>query len=84
MRGRPRKNAAAGVHTTSVMLGKFFHEAILQLQLRRLQTTDRKPTLRDLVEEGINALLLQEGLQPVHTPVQEPRESSVVPIKKHS
>ena len=81
MRGRPRRKRD-GERTTSVALDVFAQEAILQLQIRRLRATDRKPTLRELVAEGINALLIQEGLEPVRPAAPEPHVPAVVSITK--
>ena len=81
MAGRP-KSRLSGEHTTTISLGVGFQEGVLELQLRRLRATGKRPTLRDLVEEGINALLKQEGLEPVRPAAIESREGSVVSITK--
>ena len=52
------------------------------MQLLRLRANGKKPTQRDLLEEGINALLKQEGLEPVRPAAIESREGSVVSITK--
>jgi len=81
MVGRPRSRLGSE-HTTSLSLGQGFQEGLLQLQLLRLRANGKKPTQRDLLEEGINALLKQEGLEPVRPAAIESREGSVVSITK--
>ena len=81
MRGRPKRKSD-GERTTSVGLDVFAQEAILKLQLRRFQATGRKPTFRELVVEGIDALLVQEGLASMHPSVEEPLAPTEVPITK--
>jgi len=78
--GRP-KYLSGDEHTTTVMLDVATQEAILSLQLRRLRSTGRKPTLRDLVREGIDGLLRHEGLEPLPTISPVP-SGTVIPISK--
>lgn len=82
MRGRP-KRAGGGERTTSVAFGVSVQEAILRLQLHRLHSTGKKPTLRELISEGVNALLELEGLEPLTTADSTSAESStVIPFTK--
>jgi len=78
--GRP-KHLSGDEHTTTIMLDVATQEAILSLQLRRLRSTGRKPTLRDLVREGIDGLLRHEGLEPLPTTSPVPA-GTVIPISK--
>ena len=68
--------------TTTVKLDVFAQEAILRLQLARFQATGRKSTFRDLVTDGISALLVQEGLPPMHPEIPEQQEPNVVSTTK--
>jgi hypothetical protein len=78
--GRP-KQLSGEERTTTIMLDIATQEAILNLQLRRLRSTGRKPTLRDLVREGVDSLLRQEGLEAL--PSASPLPSgTVIPISK--
>ena len=71
-----------GERTTTVALDVFEQEAIMRLQLQRFQATGRKPTLRELVSEGLSALLVQERLAPMHPAVPETQETTVERITK--
>lgn len=78
--GRP-KHLSGEERTTTIMFDVATQEAILNLQIRRLRSTGRKPTLRDLVREGVDGLLRQEGLEPLPSVSPVP-SGTVVPISK--
>ena len=70
--GRP-KTRDHDERITSVALDREAEKAIMRIQLHRLDQAGRKPTLRDLVTEGIALLLKEAGLQPMAEPAQVTR-----------
>jgi hypothetical protein len=77
--GRPRTRDNQE-RITSVALDRETEKAIMRIQLHRLDQVGRKPTLRDLVTEGIALLLKEAGLEPMAEPVHTARP--VVAISK--
>jgi hypothetical protein len=77
--GRP-KSRDQDERVTSIALDREAEKAIMRIQLNRLDQTGHKPTLRDLVTEGIVLLLKEAGLEPMAAPAQLTRP--VVTISK--
>lgn len=73
--GRGRKKTRTGAETQSTFeKTPELDIAILDLQKRYLQTGRAKPTMRDLLMEGIALLLTREGL-----PAMATRTASTMP-----
>lgn len=66
---------------TSFKLDFELDQSILRLQLHTLEKTGKKPTMADLLCEGLSKLMVEAGLGPLRRTEPASPESVVVPIR---
>ena len=78
--GRPRVRKTKA-RVTSFKLDLELDQAILRLQLHALEKTGKKPTMADLLSEGLSKLMVEAGLGPLRRTEPASPETIVVPIR---